>query len=52
MPVPAVAVLSSTGRLLYSQKGGEFESMRPMQSSAVTQFLVSNYIGPYLTDLD
>jgi len=38
--VPAVAVLSGTGRLLYSQKGGEFESMRRMQSSAVTQFLV------------
>jgi len=38
--VPALAVLSSTGRLLYSQKGGEFEAMRSMQSSSVTQFLV------------
>lgn len=38
--VPALAVLSSTGKLLYSQKGGEFEAMRRMQSSAVTQFLV------------
>lgn len=38
--VPALAVLSSTGQLLYSQKGGEFEAMRRMQSSAVTQFLV------------
>ncbi len=38
--VPAVAVLSSTGKLLYSQKGGEFEAMRRMESSAVTQFLV------------
>ena len=37
--VPAVAVLSDTGKLLYSQKGGEFEAMRRMQSSSVTQFL-------------
>ena len=38
--VPALAVLSEQGKLLYSQKGGEFEAMRRMQSSAVTQFLV------------
>jgi thioredoxin 1 len=38
--VPALAVLSSNGKLLYSQKGGEFEAMRRMQSSSVTQFLV------------
>lgn len=38
--VPALAVLSETGKLLYSQKSGEFEAMRRMQSSAVTQFLV------------
>jgi len=38
--VPALAVLSSSGKLLYSQKGGEFEAMRSMQSSSVTQFLV------------
>ena len=38
--VPALAVLSSTGKLLYSQKGGEFEAMRRMQSAAVTEFLV------------
>jgi thioredoxin 1 len=37
--VPALAVLSDTGELLYSQKTGEFESMRRMQSSAVTEFL-------------
>jgi thiol:disulfide interchange protein len=37
--VPALAVLDSDGKLLYSQRGGEFESMRHMQSSAVTQFL-------------
>jgi thioredoxin-like negative regulator of GroEL len=37
--VPALAVLEGDGRLLYSQKGGEFEAMRRMQSSAVTQFL-------------
>jgi len=38
--VPALAVLSEKGRLLYSQKSGEFEAMRRMESSAVTQFLV------------
>ena len=38
--VPALAVLSEKGTLLYSQKGGEFEAMRRMQSSAVTSFLV------------
>jgi len=38
--VPALAVLSDTGQLLYSQKGGEFESMRSMDSSAVTKFLL------------
>jgi thioredoxin 1 len=38
--VPALAVLSEGGKLLYSQKGGEFEAMRRMQSSAVTSFLM------------
>ena len=38
--VPALAVLSENGKLLYSQKGGEFEAMRRMQSSSVTSFLV------------
>jgi thiol:disulfide interchange protein len=38
--VPALAVLSESGKLLYSQKNGEFEAMRRMQSSAVTEFLV------------
>lgn len=37
--VPALAVLSEHGKLLYSQKNGEFEAMRRMQSSSVTQFL-------------
>ncbi|MBT9332162.1 thioredoxin family protein [Paracidobacterium acidisoli] len=37
--VPALAVLDSHGRLLYSQKSGEFEAMRRMQSSSVTDFL-------------
>jgi thiol:disulfide interchange protein len=37
--VPALAVLDEQGRLLYSQKTGEFEAMRTMQSSDVTQFL-------------
>ena len=38
--VPALAVLSDHGVLLYSQKNGEFESMRTMESSALTEFLV------------
>jgi thioredoxin 1 len=38
--VPALAVLGEGGELLYSQKTGEFEAMRGMQSSAVTDFLV------------
>ena len=37
--VPALAVLESDGKLLFSQKTGEFEAMRGMQSSAVTDFL-------------
>jgi thiol:disulfide interchange protein len=38
--VPALAVVSEKGTLLYSQKGGEFEDMRNMESSALTSFLV------------
>jgi thioredoxin 1 len=38
--VPALAVLSPEGKLLYSQTGGEFEDMRHMESSSVTSFLV------------
>jgi thiol:disulfide interchange protein len=38
--VPALAVLDESGKLLYSQKSGEFEAMRRMESSAVTKFLV------------
>jgi hypothetical protein len=38
--VPALAVLSENGKLLYSQKNGQFEAMRSLQSSSVTQFLV------------
>jgi thioredoxin 1 len=37
--VPALAVLDSDGKLLYSQRTGEFEAMRRMQSSSVTEFL-------------
>lgn len=37
--VPALAVLGEHGDLLYSQRTGEFEAMRGMQSSAVTDFL-------------
>jgi thiol:disulfide interchange protein len=38
--VPALAVLGERGELLYSQRTGEFEAMRGMQSSSVTDFLV------------
>ena len=38
--VPALAVLDEHGKLLYSQKGGEFEAMSRMESAAVTKFLV------------
>ncbi len=38
--VPALAVLGEGGKLLYSQRTGEFEAMRGMQPSAVTDFLV------------
>lgn len=37
--VPALAILDSDGKLIYSQRTGEFEDMRHMQSSAVTEFL-------------
>jgi thioredoxin 1 len=39
--VPALAVLDSDGRLLYSQKNGEFESMRSMDRTSVTDFLTN-----------
>jgi thiol-disulfide isomerase/thioredoxin len=38
--VPALAVLSDKGKLLYSQKSGEFEAMRRMEAGSVTSFLV------------
>jgi thioredoxin 1 len=38
--VPALAVLSEDGKLIYSQKTGEFEAMSKMESSSVTKFLV------------
>ncbi len=37
--VPALVVLSARGKLLYSQKNGEFEAMRRMDESSVTDFL-------------
>lgn len=37
--VPALAVLSPDGRLLYSQRNGEFEKMQRMDPSSVTSFL-------------
>jgi thiol:disulfide interchange protein len=38
--VPALAVLTEKGKLLYSQQNGQFESMGRIEPSAVTQFLV------------
>jgi thiol:disulfide interchange protein len=38
--VPAMVVLSETGKLLYSQRGGEFEKMRRLQPEDVRRFLV------------
>jgi thioredoxin 1 len=37
--VPALAVLNERGQLIFSQKTGQFESMRSMQSTSVTEFL-------------
>jgi thiol:disulfide interchange protein len=37
--VPALAVLSANGKALYSQQTGEFEDMRHMDASSVTEFL-------------
>ena len=37
--VPALAVLDAHGRILYSQKNGEFEAMRKMDPASVTEFL-------------
>jgi thioredoxin 1 len=38
--VPALAVLDSSGQLVYSQRNAEFEAMRKIDSAAVTQFLL------------
>ncbi len=38
--VPALAVLTEKGKLLYSQKNGQFEAMGRMDPAAVTQFLL------------
>ena len=38
--VPALAVLNEHGRLLYSQRSGEFETMRRMEIGSVTSFLL------------
>lgn len=37
--VPAIAVLESNGKLLYSQKGGEFEKARSMGPEDIVAFL-------------
>jgi thioredoxin 1 len=38
--VPALAVLDPSGQVLYSQRNGEFESMRKLDSASVTSFLL------------
>jgi|GEM_PF-257799 len=37
--VPALAVVNPSGKVLYSQKTGEFEDMRHMDAQSVTDFL-------------
>jgi thioredoxin 1 len=37
--VPALAVLDARGKVLYSQRNGEFEAMRRMDEASVTGFL-------------
>ncbi|HEX4598037.1 MAG TPA: thioredoxin family protein [Burkholderiaceae bacterium] len=37
--VPALAVLEGDGRVVYSQKSGEFEAMRKMDPHSVNEFL-------------
>jgi thiol:disulfide interchange protein len=43
--VPALAVLEADGKLVYSQKNGEFESMRRMDPQSVNDFL-KQWQGP------
>lgn len=38
--VPALVVLNDAGKVIYSQKSGEFEAMGRMQPGTVTSFLV------------
>jgi thioredoxin 1 len=38
--VPALAILSENGKILYGQRGGEFSHMGRMEPAAVTTFLV------------
>jgi len=38
--VPALAVLEPDGKLVYSQRNAEFESMRTIDSASVTAFLL------------
>ena len=38
--VPALAVLEPNGQVIYTQRHGEFQSMRHLSSSAVTDFLM------------
>jgi thiol:disulfide interchange protein len=47
--VPALAVLDSRGRVLYTQKNGEFEKMRSMSPESVTTFL-EKWKGPGSAD--
>ncbi len=43
--VPALAVLESDGKVVFAQKGGEFESMRSMDPQSVNDFL-KKWQGP------
>ena len=37
--VPALAVLDANGKLLFAQQTGQFENMRHLESSSLTEFL-------------
>ena len=37
--IPAIAVLDASGKLLYSQKGGEFEKARSLAPEDLVTFL-------------
>lgn len=51
--IPALAVLDGSGKVVYAQRGGEFQAMRKLDSEAITAFLLkwkpSSGAGPHPT---